>query len=93
MPQAYAALRKIRGPHTALDIVQGRWRRYPDGQPMGEIRNGLIHWHDDFTQTASRISITVRGDLEMDLLGQRYFGHLQGKTIRWSDGEIWTFVP
>mmetsp|Transcript_80524 Transcript_80524/g.167815 ORF Transcript_80524/g.167815 Transcript_80524/m.167815 type:complete len:126 (+) Transcript_80524:258-635(+) len=90
LPEAFPILPKGH-PYNVLERVQGRWRRHPDGQPMGEIRNGLVQWHEDFMHSASRLSLTPSGELQMDLVGQFYYGHVHaaGKSIHWSDGEIW----
>ncbi|CAK8993720.1 Myosin-2 [Durusdinium trenchii] len=82
------------GPRSLLDVLQGKWFRKEDGQPVGDISGPYIVWHArwQFRESVSPLSEDLTGALVIDLDGQLHFGrpYFGPETlISWGDGDLW----
>ena len=79
---------------SLLDLLQGKWHRKEDGQPVGDISGTYIVWNPrwQFREIISPISEDVSGAVVIDLEKQLHFGrpYFGPETlISWGDGDLW----
>mmetsp|Transcript_49669 Transcript_49669/g.118307 ORF Transcript_49669/g.118307 Transcript_49669/m.118307 type:complete len:137 (+) Transcript_49669:63-473(+) len=79
---------------TLLDMLQGKWYRKEDGQPVGDISGAYFVWNPrwQFKEVISPISEDLSGALVIDLENQLHFGRPffgPETLISWGDGDLW----
>eukprot|EP00450_Noctiluca_scintillans_P010963 CAMPEP_0194494932 /NCGR_PEP_ID=MMETSP0253-20130528/12693_1 /TAXON_ID=2966 /ORGANISM="Noctiluca scintillans" /LENGTH=117 /DNA_ID=CAMNT_0039336117 /DNA_START=45 /DNA_END=398 /DNA_ORIENTATION=+ len=79
----------------ATSRFEGCWRGGQEERIVGDIRGGLIWWHESYRHRPSEIRLLPNGELEMELAGAYYTAQVkEERTMQliWSDGEIWERV-